>query len=149
MRYRFLIGVVLFAALATAFNLDAAQNQTEFPPAYIPSGPVMYKQYCASCHGADGKGKGPAAANLKTPPADLTTLAKRHMGRFPSEYVANVLRFGPGLIVGGSAPQISTHGSSDMPMWGGIFMAMDKNQERAVQQRIKNLSDYLATLQEK
>jgi mono/diheme cytochrome c family protein len=135
-------------ALATVFKLQAAENQTEFPPTYMPSGQVMYKQYCASCHGADGKGKGPAASNLKTPPADLTTLTKRHMGRFPYEYVSNVLRFGPGLIVG-PGHQPSAHGSSDMPMWGGIFLTIDKNEERAVQQRIKNLCDYLASVQEK
>jgi mono/diheme cytochrome c family protein len=105
----------------------------------VPSGQQIYQQFCAACHGLEAKGDGPAASRLKTPPPDLTTLAKRNMGKFPYDYVAGVLRFGPGP---------SVHGSSDMPTWGPIFQIIDKNNERAVQQRIKNLSAYLASLQE-
>jgi mono/diheme cytochrome c family protein len=143
-----LVIIILGCAVGNALAQNVRYD-TEFPSTYMPSGRVLYNQYCASCHGADGKGKGPAASNLKTPPADLTKLTERHMGRFPYEYVSNVLRFGPGLIVGSPGYQSSTHGSSDMPMWGGIFMAINKNEERAVQQRIKNLCDYLASVQEK
>jgi mono/diheme cytochrome c family protein len=100
----------------------------------------MYKQYCAACHGLEGKGDGPVAFSLKVPPPDLTTLSVRHMGKFPTEYVTNILRFGPGP---------SAHGSADMPTWGSIFRVIDRNNERAVQQRIKNLTDYLASLQGK
>jgi hypothetical protein len=35
-----------------------------------------------------------------------------------------------------------------MPAWGPIFRYYDKQNERAVQQRIRNLCDYLASLQE-
>ena len=35
-------------------------------------GSNVYQQQCAVCHGADGKGTGPAAAGLAHPPADLT-----------------------------------------------------------------------------
>lgn len=99
----------------------------------------MYKQYCASCHGTDGKGRGPVSASLNTRPADLTTLAKRHDGKFPREYVAGALRFGPGF---------SAHGSSEMPVWGPIFQYLDNYDEAAVRQRIKNLCDYLESIQE-
>lgn len=40
------------------------------------SGKQMFVNYCASCHGADGKGDGPAAAALKTPPQTSRFLAK-------------------------------------------------------------------------
>jgi mono/diheme cytochrome c family protein len=106
----------------------------------VPSGQLMYKHYCAACHGADAKGNGPTASTLKTPPPDLTTLAKRHMGKFPYDYVSSILRFGPGT---------SAHGSSDMPTWGPVFYIIDKNNEEAVQRRINNLCNYLASLQEK
>ena len=43
----------------------------------------MYQAYCAACHGADGKGDGPASAALKSRPSDLTNLAKRNGGKFP------------------------------------------------------------------
>jgi hypothetical protein len=70
----------------------------------------------------------------------LTTLAKRHGGKFPYEYVSDVLRFGTRIVA---------HGSSDMPIWGPIFGAMESYDEVAVRKRIKELSDYLASLQEK
>lgn len=112
----------------------------ELPTGYVPSGKAMYTQYCGACHGPEGRGDGPAAFTLKTPPSDLTMLAARHMGEFPRQYVMNILRFGTGP---------SAHGSSDMPTWGSIFQVIDKNNESAVQRRIKNLTDYLASLQNK
>ena len=83
---------------------------------------------------------GPAASALKTPPSDLTTLAERHGGKFPEEYVAEVVRLGK---------PFQAHGSVDMPVWGPIFSAREKFNEVAVRRRIKNLCSYLATLQEK
>jgi len=140
MRYTLIASAFLLAITAAIANGRSNVDQKQFPPSYIPSGQEMYKQCCAACHGADLKGDGPAASTLKTMPADLTTLAKRNMGKFPYEYVSTVLRFGPGP---------TAHGSSDMPTWGPIFQIIDKSNERAVQQRIKNLCDYLASLQEK
>jgi mono/diheme cytochrome c family protein len=112
--------------------------QTEMPD--MASGKQTYREYCASCHGEDGKGMGPAASALKTPPSDLTTLANRHAGKFPENYVAEIVRVGK---------PIQAHGSSDMPVWGPIFNARDKFNEVAVWRRIKNLCAYLANLQEK
>ena len=134
---------ILFAAsalllLACLAATAPAVNETQFPPAYLPSGQQMYMFYCAACHGTDAKGRGPTAAMLVTPPPDLTTLAKRHNGKFPYEYVANILEFVPG---------VKTHGSSDMPTWGPIFRYYDKQNERVVKERIKRLCDYLASLQ--
>ena len=139
MRYALLGGALFFVILTVVANDHRTENQAQFPPTYVPSGQQIYQQFCAACHGSDAKGNGPTASRLKTPPPDLTTLAKRNMGKFPYDYVAGVLRFGPGP---------STHGSSDMPTWGPIFQIIDKNNEQAVRQRIKNLSAYLASLQE-
>jgi len=66
-----------------------------------------FKSYCAAGHGKDANGAGSATVDLKFPPPDLTTLAKRHDGKFPSDYVSNVLRNGV------KAP---AHGSSDIPL---------------------------------
>jgi mono/diheme cytochrome c family protein len=100
----------------------------------------MYMHYCAACHGANGKGLGPSAEALRTPPSDLTTLSKRHDGRFPYEYVTSVLRFGTRIVA---------HGSSDMPIWGPIFGSMENYNEAAVRERIRKLCEYLASIQEK
>jgi len=131
-----LTGVFLLGACAAS----AGPIDDTLPPTYVPTGQQMFKQYCAACHGSDAKGQGPLAAVLKTPPPDLTTLSRRHMGKFPYDYVKSVLEFGPGP---------SAHGSSDMPTWGPIFRFNDKQNERVVQQRIKNLCDFLASIQER
>ena len=114
-------------------------QESQLPATYVPSGRQIYKQYCAACHGSDGRGNGPVAPSLRKPPADLTTLAKRHGGAFPDEYVTNVLRFGLGF---------SAHGSSEMPVWGPIFQDMEQHNEAAVRQRINNLCEYLESIQQ-
>ena len=132
--------VMVGALLATGLAAPTpAIGDETLPSTYVPSGKVMYQQYCASCHGISAKGDGPLASLLIVRPADLTTLTKRHGGRFPAEYVKAVLEFGP-------SP--NAHGTSDMPAWGPLFRYFDKRGEAAVQQRIKNLSDYLASRQE-
>jgi mono/diheme cytochrome c family protein len=136
----FLPGFLLLAFAATGARAIPAPDDNRLPSTYVPSGGQMFKQYCAACHGADAKGNGPVRAALKIPAANLTTLAKRHGGKFPYEYVTGVLRFGPGLV---------SHGSADMPTWGPIFDYIDNHNQGSVQQRIKNLCAYLASLQEK
>jgi mono/diheme cytochrome c family protein len=132
-------GLLLVVFAASGQGLPSANKvQTEMPD--VALGKKTYMEYCAGCHGDDGKGMGPAASALKTPPPDLTTLAKRHTGKFPEDYVVEIVRFGK---------PIQSHGSSDMPVWGPIFNARDKFNDVAVRQRIENLCAYLATLQEK
>ncbi len=130
--------LVLTACIAVAQNNPAAKHAST-EPTDGPSGRQTYQRYCASCHGDNAKGGGPTASALKTPPADLTTLAKEHGGKFPYEYVSGVVRFGK---------PISAHGSSDMPVWGPIFNMIDYN-EIAIRKRIRNLCEYLESLQEK
>lgn len=102
-------------------------------------GKQMYMSYCAACHGADGRGMGPAASALKVPPTDLTMLAQNNHGKFPGAHVAAVLQFGSTL---------PSHGSAMMPVWGPIFSGMSHSssaEER--QQRIANITRYLETIQ--
>ncbi|HEV2195611.1 MAG TPA: c-type cytochrome [Candidatus Acidoferrum sp.] len=137
-----------FIALLLTASIAGAQEKPAPVVKKVPikqtsptSGKEMFTQYCAVCHGADAKGGGPAAAALKTPPADLTTLAKRSEdGKFPRDRVANLLQKGAGL---------AAHGSSDMPIWGPLFKSLDPMHDIAVQQRIKNLNDYLLSIQAK
>ena len=140
MRQALLVSAMVFVIFASLAKDHAIAAQAPLPFEWVPSGEVMYKQYCAACHGAHAQGNGTAASRFKTRPPDLTTLSKRHGGKFPYDYVLSILRFGPGS---------SAHGSSDMPVWGPVFNVRDKFNEVAVRRRIKNLCDYLATLQEK
>ncbi len=104
------------------------------------SGKEMFNAYCASCHGTDAKGDGPAAPALKMPVTDLTTLAIKNHGAFPGAHVAAVLQ-GDALT--------PAHGSKDMPVWGPIFRAMAGHSAAEVQLRIRNLTAYLESLQVK
>lgn len=140
MRQALLVSAVVILIASAPAGSQGIAPQAPFPSEWLPSGEVMYRQFCAACHGSHAKGNGPAAPTLKRQPPDLTTLAKRHGGKFPYDYVSSVLRFGPGS---------SAHGSPDMPTWGPIFQTADKKDERAVQDRIRNLADYLASLQRK
>lgn len=67
--------------LGVAAVLTACMPQLSGAPV---SGRVIYADYCAACHGATGLGDGPAAAGLSPRPANLTTLAARNGGVFPS-----------------------------------------------------------------
>jgi mono/diheme cytochrome c family protein len=132
---------VLVSALVLMPWASRVQDKgTPAVPADVASGKLTYKDYCAACHGADGRGHGPAASALKTPPTNLRTLAIRHDGKFPEEYVSRLVR---------SGDPISAHGSSDMPVWGPVFSMLENGDELGVRQRIKNLCSYLASIQDK
>jgi mono/diheme cytochrome c family protein len=49
----------------------------------LDAGRLEFQSSCATCHGTDGKGKGPLSEQLKVAPADLTVLAKKNNGVFP------------------------------------------------------------------
>jgi mono/diheme cytochrome c family protein len=61
-------GLLLVEAYPTSFQT----SPTGFAAASIVHGQALFMQNCASCHGADGAGNGPAAAGLRIKPADLT-----------------------------------------------------------------------------
>ncbi|MCR8722988.1 cytochrome c [Frigidibacter sp. ROC022] len=50
-----------------------------------------YKTFCVNCHGEDGRGDGILAASLSPPPADLTQIAARNGGTFPTTQVMSVI----------------------------------------------------------
>jgi hypothetical protein len=88
----------------------------------------------------DGKGGGPVAPALKAQPPDLTRLTRRHGGSFPREFVERT-------ILGEDASAVA-HGTREMPVWGPIFGQIEWDQDlRNV--RVRNLSDYLASIQER
>ena len=102
------------------------------------SGMQMYINYCASCHGVDGRGNGPAAAALRIPPTDLTVLSRNNHGVFPEAHIVTVLQYGA---------EFPSHGSAEMPVWGPIFGKMETVNPQVKQLRISNLIRYLKTLQ--
>jgi len=104
-----------------------------------PSAAELYVQHCAACHGNDLKGSGPFPAPYRKPP-DLTSLARRHGGKYPYTYVEKLLRGGVAL---------PAHGPAEMPVWGTEFEATTPLSKTEVAQRIKALVNYIKSLQVK
>lgn len=104
------------------------------------SGSQMYANYCAPCHGMDGRGHGAVAAVLRKSPTDLTALTRNNRGRFPDTHIMVVLQNGI---------DIPSHGAAEMPVWGPILGKMDQANMQDRLLRISNLSRYIETLQVK
>jgi mono/diheme cytochrome c family protein len=135
-----MIFVVMAGLLVVALAQKPDVKTAPAPPTSAASGEEMYVSYCAVCHGKDGKGNGPAAAAMKLPPSDLTQLAKKNGGKFPTAHIYQVIR--------GDA-SLAAHGSKDMPVWGPVFRALSGHDEAKVQLRINNLTSYIGTMQAK
>jgi mono/diheme cytochrome c family protein len=101
-------------------------------------GKAQYQASCASCHGSDGKGDGPVAQALKTPPADLTMLAKNNNGVFPYDRVYQ--------MIDGRNMTIPSHGTREMPVWGYRFGPVEAFRFKA---RMLAVIDYVKSLQQK
>jgi mono/diheme cytochrome c family protein len=103
----------------------------------------LFVRYCASCHGVNGTGDGPAAAALQPPPADLTRLRERYGEQHPLRTVI--------AAIDGRRP-VRAHGGSAMPVWGQIFER--ELEERKIGwpqattiQRERLIAEYVLTLQ--
>jgi mono/diheme cytochrome c family protein len=109
------------------------------PQISASSGEANYKAYCAACHGANGKGDGPAAPALKVPPTDLTRLSANTGGKFPAMHVQTMIRDAEG----------TAHGSKDMPVWGPVFRSISNGNQSDVELRVNNLTKYIESIQAK
>jgi mono/diheme cytochrome c family protein len=131
------LGLITFAG---AQDQQTEIKHTTAAPTSPASGKQMFMAYCASCHGKDAKGDGPAAGALKLAPADLTALASKNGGKYPAAKVTSVLN--------GQA-NLAAHGNKEMPVWGPIFFRISQGHESEVQMRIANLNHYIESLQTK
>ena len=104
------------------------------------SGVEMYRTFCASCHGVDGRGAGPVAPALKPAVPDLTTIARRNKGQFPEFRIAH--------IIDGFEIQ-AVHGTREMPVWGDYFRDNESRDEATLKLREHNLTEYIRSMQRK
>jgi mono/diheme cytochrome c family protein len=104
-------------------------------------GRADFLRLCSSCHGASARGDGPAAASLKTPPADLTRISARRGGSFP---VRDVTAYIDGRR------EVIAHGSREMPVWGLILaqpIHEETSGEEVLRGRLLVLVEYLRSIQ--
>jgi mono/diheme cytochrome c family protein len=140
--------VVVVANLIVAFSLSGLAEEPDI-------GKLEYQWSCVACHGVDGKGTGPLAAELKTKPADLTIIAKLNKGVFPFTRVYETI---DGRL------DVKSHGSREMPVWGfrynpsliqgfsrtaPYFVDPVIDREAIIRGRILALVDYIYRIQEK
>ena len=128
----------LACALPTSGQSQIPPKAESQPAALIHSveGPDLFLAYCASCHGTDAKGTGPAAASLKVSPPDLTIMAANHHGKFTAVRVREMIL--------GDKP--GAHGSREMPVWGPIFHQVESDMDWG-NVRLENLVKYLQSVQ--
>jgi len=141
---------LMIASLAAGFT-SAAQAED------VDIGKSEFQSSCASCHGADGKGKGPVSELLKVPPSDLTMLAKNNGGVFPTNAVYETIY---------GSKTVPAHGTREMPIWGERFHPIinlphavdpsywklagpEQSPEVVVRTRILAVIDYLSRIQQK
>src|SRR5262245_40181984 len=89
------IGVAMTPAAATKHG---AAPSSGFHPdkVQLAIGQQLYGQYCATCHGAEGKGDGIAGAGLPIKPQDLT--AGLIMNPLPDHMLYRAIAEGPQSI---------------------------------------------------
>ena len=123
--------------LALLVYPGAAQEKPRKTAETPPPGAELYHRHCVTCHGVDLKGAGPFPAPYRTPP-DLTTLTRRHAGKFPAAYVSRVLENGVTL---------PAHGPAEMPVWGTDFAVKEPLNKAQVAARVRNLANYIKSMQ--
>jgi mono/diheme cytochrome c family protein len=136
-----LIGLL---AMSIAFVLAGQKNESDNKAEEnflahndVVSGGELYRMYCATCHGVDGRGDGPVAEALKQRPPDLTAISKRNGGTFPGFRIEH--------IIDGYEVKYA-HGTRDMPVWGDFFHDM-KRDDVQLKLREHNLTEYIRSLQ--
>jgi nucleotide-binding universal stress UspA family protein/mono/diheme cytochrome c family protein len=130
---------VLAAGLLLAPGVATAQTTGSATTKQTIAGGELYRTYCASCHGTAARGDGPLASMMIRKPADLTEIAKRNGGLFPSELVFRT--------IDGQQP-IRGHGGPDMPVWGDAFnRSREGGSPEKVKQLIQSLVDFLEAIQ--
>ncbi len=130
--------MILAAALIAAGAATAANAQD------VDIGGDLFTTYCAACHGIEGRGDGGMAAILEVLPSDLTGLAARNDGVFPTISVVRQ--------IDGRDPLLA-HGGP-MPLFGHFFegddtpMKAETGQPIMTSRTIADLVAWLKSIQE-
>ena len=133
-----LVIVLLIFVFVSSFAQIKNQRQ---PSIRSVNGASIFGNYCAACHGLDGRGNGPVSKALKQEVPDLTRLSLRHNGAFPALHVRTVITFGADDL-------LPAHGSKEMPMWGPTFHEIEFDQDLG-NVRLENVTRYLESIQRK
>jgi mono/diheme cytochrome c family protein len=98
-------------------------------------GAALFKTLCASCHGIDGRGDGPAAEAMQPRPTDLTKSTLN---------LAELMR-----VIDGRRT-VRAHGDGSMPVWGREFkeaMAGSGRENRDSLRQVQMLAEHVRSLE--
>lgn len=137
--YRGIVALVfVMAALLAAQSLTTPDVMASQKTGKDTRGQQLFTQYCASCHGTDGKGGGPVAASLKTAVPDLTVIEKRE-GKFPQARIQSIIN---------GETTFAAHGPKEMPVWGFVLREKGTTQT-AVTLNVSAMANYIKEIQQK
>ena len=106
-------------------------------------GRAAFLENCAGCHGADGAGEGVAARGLAVAPPDLTKIAARNGGIFPTNQVMSTI---DGLDRGAHfSAAMPEFGAGDM---GDTVIVENDGLGTPVPMQLLLLTEYLETIQQ-
>jgi len=136
----------LITALTAGLSCFSASAQekvikTKVPPVGTASldGKRLFLEFCAVCHGKDGRGGGPAVPALKQSTGDLTQIARQNQGSFPDQKILAIIK---------GEQSVPAHGNQEMPMWGKTFNNMSTDLTVS-QGRLHALVRYIESIQAK
>jgi mono/diheme cytochrome c family protein len=135
------VPMLVLLLVSVVFSASAQIRNQRQPPVRSVDGASIFRNYCAACHGLDGRGNGPVSKALKREVPDLTRLSQRNDGAFPAVHVRTTIMFGADDL-------LSAHGSKEMPIWGPIFHEIEFDQDLG-NVRLENISKYLESIQRK
>ena len=145
--------VILAVLSAVAALPQTGVKHMVFRPIASARGVDIYKAYCASCHGDDGKGHGPDAAGLNVLMPDLTTIAARNGGNFSVGAVEESINRSK-QVPRTAMDQVETQegkrtgqSSLAMPAFGPIFARLYPQEIGERRMRMSNLISYIRSLQ--
>lgn len=132
------LAVAWLGAGTTAAAAQAPERAKALDTGAAAQGEVVYRRYCAACHGQSGDGNGPLASELRTRPPDLTRFAADNSGVFPFDRLAR-------SIDGRQTPRV--HGNPDMPVWGEVFAKTEGTAATNVESAVERITHYVWSIQ--
>ena len=145
MRAKILIAALLVAVVTSFAVASPQQEETATQTVKVFKGKVTYRIYCSNCHGDEGHGDGNLAELLSVKPADLTAIARKNGGTFPTELITQ-------LVDGRET--VKGHGLKEMPVWGDAFQKSlqpswtEESDDERARRKIQEVVAFVESIQE-
>ncbi len=133
--------LLVFSLVCLGQKQKSSGNPDGARPEHSPfEGAKIFQYHCAACHGADGRGHGPAAVALKNPLPDITLISQKNDGKFPTQRVRDYIE--------GPNHRPIAHGTREMPVWGPIFHQIEADQDWG-EVRLSAVTRHIESIQQK